>query len=271
MKLGNWIVTKPVVDGRWSKVGLAKAVDQSGPLGAPSTSEDYVIKYVDHHSRNRQFAISMLRRELACSQLASHPNLISFLDSDFQDEVPFLVSPRALGETLFTINEHFQNFLEFGEKLTFFRQISEGIAALHQQNIRHGDLSPGNIIVNLSELRTTIIDLGLAEKVNPFRRPPGYVAGTLGYTAPECQAGFDPITISSDVYSLGKVMQELFGETAFQSNSKGVRHQSVIQLQQLLTSMVERNSLKRPTILEVIDQVSLLEIQCLRVSASRAA
>jgi len=264
MQIGNWKLAKCISEGRWSRVYTAFSATQ------PSNQADYVIKFVDRNSTDSNFAKNMLIRELACSKLFSHPSLISFLDSDIDCETPYLVSPKIEGDAMSLVLKKFGKLVDLGEKLLVFRQLCDVIKLLHEHQIRHGDLSPDNIILNLKELKATITDLGLSEKVEPFLRTANYSAGTVGYIAPECLGGTDPITMSADVYSLGVIMTEFFGRLQTGVVSKYMQNASLkCRLQKLLDSMTQTHSLKRPTIGEVYDQVVMLEIQSL--NSGRAA
>lgn len=264
MQIGNWKLANCITDGRWSRVFTAFSANQ------PSNQADYVVKFVDRSSADFEFAKNMLNRELACSKLLNHPSLISFLDADIDCETPYLVSPKIEGDSMALVLKKFTKLVDFGEKLLFFRQLCDVTKLLHDQQIRHGDLSPDNIIVNLKEMKATITDLGLSEKVEPFRRSVNYSAGTFGYTAPECQGGADPITVSADVYSLGMIMKEFFGPLEIGVVSKYMQNaSSKFRLQRLIDSMTMTHSLKRPTIGEVLNQVVMLEIQSL--NSGRAA
>ncbi|MDB4793814.1 protein kinase family protein [Pirellulaceae bacterium] len=276
MELGNWRLGTEIAAGRWANVCVASPIDGLSP------QVDYVIKYVDPLSDGSEFARSMLWREHACAELVSHPNLISFLDEDLTANTPFLVSARIQGDSIQQVLEveklagRQASPLRFEDRLMFFRQICEGLQALHQEQIRHGDIAPRNLIVDRQSGQATIIDLGLSEKVQPFIRATQSLAGSLGYIAPECVKGNDPVTVSADIYSLGQTMKEFFcqpgeiGESNDDSSDavfSGPVTQSVAPipgLYQLLNAMTRLHPLRRPTIESIFSQVALLEIESIQ-------
>ncbi len=75
-------------------------------------------------------------------------------------------------------------------------EAAEGLAALHEVDLLHGDLKPANILVD-ERMGARLIDLGLASTPGSYRR----AAGTPGYMAPELLAG--ERTHASDLYALG--------------------------------------------------------------------
>lgn len=85
-----------------------------------------------------------------------------------------------------------------GECVTVIVPIAQAVAGLHDRGIVHGDLSPGNVLLD-STGRPVLADLGLARLTG---EEPGDVYGTEGFVAPEVLEGGDPDR-ASDVHSLG--------------------------------------------------------------------
>lgn len=266
MQIGRWQILETIAQGTWSTVATAK------PTNCQSDTADYVIKYADVTSPDFDIASRMLARELACSKLISHPSIISFLDADVDHTTPYLVSARHSGEKFSDIITKIKHFVELGEKLSCFRQICDAVSTLHQLRIRHGDLSPQNVIVNLDDSELMIVDLGLSEQVNEFKRVSDSFAGTRGYYAPECTHGQWPVGLSADIYSIGRMMFELFGFAEIKSELHRSRFHPVYrQIVSLIDQMISLNPLKRPTISEVQQQVSWLEILYLDLDYRAAA
>jgi hypothetical protein len=84
------------------------------------------------------------------------------------------------------------------------RQLCAGVAAAHERGVLHRDLKPSNIMVD-GRGQIRIMDFGLAVTVMADVRE---VAGTPAYMAPEQLVG-GPVTTSSDLYSLGRVLEEI--------------------------------------------------------------
>ncbi len=93
-------------------------------------------------------------------------------------------------------------------------QLCQGVAALHIQNVVHGDLRPEKIVVD---------ETGRAQiaRAPLFPNPTGF--GPAAYRAPEQLRG-QPITPRTDVYLLGLVVYELLlGAPAFAAESEELR------------------------------------------------
>jgi len=95
---------------------------------------------------------------------------------------------------------------------TVFRELAEGVGALHKAGKLHRDLKPSNVLVTHSG-RVVILDFGLVTDVAPGRQIT--VAGTPAYMSPE-QIGELSTTEPSDWYSVGVMLFEaLTGELPF--------------------------------------------------------
>ena len=95
--------------------------------------------------------------------------------------------------------------LSFEEKCVFAAEIAKALDGIHSNGIVHGDLKPPNVL--LADRKPFLNDFYLA----PWRMG-GAAASTRGtpyYMSPE-QAMGRPVTPSSDIYSLGVLLYELF-------------------------------------------------------------
>lgn len=88
--------------------------------------------------------------------------------------------------------------LSAGEAVTVASPVARTLAGLHQLGVVHGDVTPGNVLLERSG-RPVLADLGVARLVG---ETPGDVFGTEGFTAPEVEGGAVP-TPASDVYAVG--------------------------------------------------------------------
>ena len=92
------------------------------------------------------------------------------------------------------------------------RQVCAGLAHIHEQKIFHRDLKPGNVL-RTGEGSWAIADLGLAVEVE--RQTTALTStlrgglGSVWYTAPEQWKSAGTADARSDIYSLGKILQEL--------------------------------------------------------------
>ena len=167
--------------------------------------------------RARAADIYRLKREFRSLADVAHPNLVSLYE---------LVVEGA--DCFFTMElVHGVNLVEYvrGSATTaplraervrhVFRQLVEGIGALHRRGKLHRDIKPSNILIT-PDGRVVILDFGLASDVVPDDAAIGEsMAGTPAYLAPERRAGAAP-SEGHDWYSVGVTLYEaLTGRVPF--------------------------------------------------------
>jgi serine/threonine protein kinase len=79
----------------------------------------------------------------------------------------------------------------------------DAAAHLHHHGYVHGDINPGNLVVDITD-EVALIDLGIARAIGGA----GSVRGTHAYMAPEQVRG-EPWSPATDVFALGVVLWEL--------------------------------------------------------------
>ncbi|MDB4974496.1 MAG: Response regulator of zinc sigma-54-dependent two-component system [Myxococcaceae bacterium] len=94
------------------------------------------------------------------------------------------------------------------EQVQVFRRVLEVLGQLHARAVLHGDLHPGNIIVDRSDA-PQLIDFGLASQGTQLQRG----AGTPLFMAPELLAGASS-SMSADLYALGATFWAALSGTA---------------------------------------------------------
>ncbi len=109
--------------------------------------------------------------------------------------------------------------LTLQSRLECFIKICEGVAYAHSKNVVHSDLKPSNIIIG-DYGEVYIMDWGIAKLTNDDfgeelidtnyqeSETPGEVSLTIKYASPE-QINKKPVSISSDIFSLGIILYEL--------------------------------------------------------------
>ena len=103
------------------------------------------------------------------------------------------------------------------EAVRIIAQVLGGLAELHDREIIHRDIKPGNVLIS-STGRVRLSDLGIArvQQDRALTRT-GMAVGTVLYMSPE-QARCQPVEAQSDVFSVGLTLYEaLTGKTVYAS------------------------------------------------------
>jgi serine/threonine protein kinase len=203
---GRFVLEEPKI-GEGGFADVYRAVDRKqarpgAPLVAVKLLRD--VQTVDPE------AIRRFKRELRLLEQLEHPNVIPILGhGETAEDGVWYAMPLAQGSLAAYIDEIDANPAEI---VDLMRQVCAGLAYVHDQGIFHRDLKPGNVL-RTANGSWAISDFGLAVEAE---RNTTVLTSTLRaglgswwYTAPEQWKAARSANHLSDVYSLGKVLQEL--------------------------------------------------------------
>ncbi len=158
-----------------------------------------------------EFFLARFRRERQALARLQHPNIARLLDSGTTDDgSPYIVMERIDGSP---INAYCKaEKLSVDATLRLYLQVCRAVAHAHRHFVVHRDLKPGNILVDTTGT-PKLLDFGICKLLIGGGRGNTEVLETThmmtpDYASPEQVSG-DPITIASDIYSLGAVLYEL--------------------------------------------------------------
>jgi eukaryotic-like serine/threonine-protein kinase len=159
--------------------------------------------------------VERFRHERRILASLDHPNIARLFDGGAMDNgVPYLVMEYVDGRPL--IDHCRDRDLPIRERLLLFAQICAAVQHAHQKLIVHRDIKPGNILVTPAGI-PKLLDFGIAKLLSPDEDA-GIAAEALtrvgtrlltpDYASPEQIRG-DPVSVATDVFSLGAVLYEL--------------------------------------------------------------
>ena len=189
-----------------------------GGMGAVYRADDLklgqavALKFLSGEAADDPVRLDRLFTEARLAREVTHPNVCRVHDVGEVGGRHFISMEYVQGEDLESLLRRIGR-LPQDKALDVARQLCAGLAAAHAKGVLHRDLKPANIM--LDERGTVrISDFGLAVSGEEGARQ-GEVAGTPAYMAPEQLAG-EAVSPSSDIFSLGLVLYELFtGSPAF--------------------------------------------------------
>ena len=165
------------------------------------------IKTLKPNYVNQNTFVERFRREAQTAANLNHPNIVQIFDWGI-DEEPYFVMEYIEGNTLTSIISK-NRTISLSDILFIGSQVSSGLHAAHMKGLVHRDIKPGNIMIT-PDGKVKVTDFGIVSLQNEESdiTKTGSILGTASYISPE-QAQGKPVSIESDLYSLGTVLYEL--------------------------------------------------------------
>jgi len=227
-------------------------------IGCGGTSSVWLAERVDG-SIQRRIALKLphlglvdrgiaerIAREVDILATLEHPNIARLYDAGVDERGrPYLALEYVQGVPP---DEYCRvERLEVRRRLNLFVKILRAVSFAHARLIVHRDLKPSNILIS-SECEAHLLDFGIARLLQPDTAPRaahtviGAAALTPAYAAPEQFTG-QPITVATDVYSLGVILFEMLtgvGPYTPKGRSLGAYEHAVLEVEPPLMSQVAR-------------------------------
>lgn len=157
---------------------------------------------------------AMLRRfrhERQILATLEHPHIAHLIDGGKTAEgVPFFALEFVKGLSIDEFCE--ERNLNINQRLRLFLQVCNAVSFAHSRLVVHRDLKPNNILVT-SDGTVKLLDFGIAKLISTDENLQTQTVTQLGmmtpkYASPEQISG-EPVSTSSDIYSLGLILYEL--------------------------------------------------------------
>jgi serine/threonine protein kinase len=248
-------------------------------LGRGGMGAVYLAERADEQFR-RRVAVKMvqpgfddghlLRRfsnERQMLAVLDHPNIVKLLDAGMTgDGIPYFVMDYVEGQP---IDEFCRTRgLSVPERLELFRKVCAAVHYAHRNLVVHRDLKPSNILVT-PDGAPKLLDFGIAKLLRPE-----YGTGAIGltrtmqpmtpeYASPEQVLG-QPITTSSDVYSLGVLLYRLVaGRHPYQMNTRSAAEieRAICETNPERPSVVAKSDSERRRLGSDLDNIVLMAMR----------
>lgn len=158
----------------------------------------------ERHSDDEEF-VERFRREARSAAALSHPNIVSINDrGKAEDGSPYISMEYLPGGTL---ARRMAREGPMEPPVAAARQISEALAAAHEEGVIHRDVTPQNILVTRNG-DVKVGDFGIARAESATTMTGDAILGAADYMSPEQGRG-DPVDARTDLYSLGVVLYEM--------------------------------------------------------------
>lgn len=166
------------------------------------------LKLIAGRMESESLRKMFLQERDVLSQLR-HSGIARLLDGGIEGDVPYLVmelvvngegKPERLDEYCTARG------LSLRQRIPLVIAICDAVSYAHRKLIAHGDLKPGNVLVS-AEGEAKLLDFGAARLLSAAGGARA-AAFTPAFSSPEQCMG-EPITVQSDVYSMGKLLERV--------------------------------------------------------------
>jgi serine/threonine-protein kinase len=205
--MGRYQLLEQIGEGGMGEVYLGRRVDDF--------EQKVAIKVFRYAFMNQQLLRRFEKEQRLLARL-QHTSIANFIDAGLSTQgIPFLVMEYVNGEDLKRYAEEQNPSIE--TRIQWIVQLCEALQYLHTNLVVHRDIKPSNILV-LPNGHIKVLDFGIAKVLEAVEdqssdsqtKPFQYVL-TPNYASPE-QLWGKPVSVISDLYSVGVVMYELLTE-----------------------------------------------------------
>lgn len=188
-----------------------------GAMGVVYKAEDttlgrmVALKFLPDELATHPPALERLRREARMIATLNNPGICTMYELGEASGRVFLVMEFLEGESL---REHMtRTQLSQNALIEIAVQVAKALEGAHARGMVHRDIKPDNLFLTKQGV-VKLMDFGLAKLVEEenAESPQSSLTGTPGYMSPEQVRG-EALDARSDIYSMGKVLEELAGES----------------------------------------------------------
>lgn len=205
---GRWQGVRPIGRGGFGQTIEVKHLDNN---------KFAIVKIInsDHYGDDYHDYVRRFKREMKILSELDHPNICRLYEANFDTATPWFAMERYKGNT---IAEELEQYGPAPEKIWFdrARDIMSALAYAHSKKIIHGDLNPGNVIIDGRGAK--LIDFGIARRDGNYDSNSTKIFGANGWTSPEY--GTLPPAIADDIFVAASLLVKLgTGNHAFKANT----------------------------------------------------
>jgi eukaryotic-like serine/threonine-protein kinase len=202
-RLGPYRLVEVIGEGGMGTVYLAERDDAQ-------YKRRVAIKILQHGLASPA-VVARFRDERQILAALEHPAIVRLLDGgSTEDNLPYLVMEYVEGVPL----ARFARQLSVRARVELVVRVCGALSYAHGKLVVHRDIKPSNILVTLDGA-PKLLDFGIAKLLDPSagtsreaRTRTGMALLTPEYASPE-QARGEPVSVGTDVYSLGAVLYDL--------------------------------------------------------------
>ncbi|KAJ9444956.1 hypothetical protein DIPPA_01635 [Diplonema papillatum] len=202
---------KPIKIGRWSQGRLLG----SGSYGTVYQALDndtggmFAVKKISVDSDNKK-QVDALQSEVDMLKKLNHPNIVNLLGTQRGQDCVYILMEYMAGGSVAAMAKQYGRGVGLDTVVLqrFTRQILQGLAYLHSQNVIHRDIKGDNIFCNHKGV-VKLGDFGASKVLSEATSCANSgLKGTVLFFAPEVVSGAN-YSYASDIWALGCTMIEV--------------------------------------------------------------
>lgn len=221
------------------------------------TDQQYAIKFLASGNTDK---IARFEKEIAFCQRENHPNIIKIVGYEtFNGTEKFYIMP--LYEK--TLRDIIVRETDAEVLLGYWIKLAKAVEYIHSIGVYHRDVKPENIFVNVSG-ELVLADFGIAHFSDSTMTKTVEWLGNKSYAAPEQleKENENRVSAASDVYALGKILNELFTKI----NPSGVSYKLIRyvypqywELDKIVEKCLRQNPSERPLSEYLLEDVTYIK------------
>jgi len=226
---GSFVITRKLGEGGMGAVYEAynKKLDQRLAI---KVLHDSSARDEESIARFEQEALAASRIKKSEDSSETHPNVIRVLDIEqLPDGRRYIVMEFLHGRDLESLlGDADWGPLAIEDAVSILLQICSVLDAAHRAGIVHRDLKPPNVFLIDRPFVVKLLDFGIAKLSKASRKTgiqthPGWIAGSVGYMAPEQVERPTAVDRRADIFALGCIIYRMFARRmAFDGNYMNV-------------------------------------------------
>lgn len=223
-RIGKYEIEQPLLETSFSDIYIARNPDGDGYL-AVKVFHPKGDNVGEEAKYGEAFWRARFIEEANIMARFDHPNLVKAVDiGETEEGEPFVVMPFLDANLLYEIGEDAETPEDI-EKIArewrprpvsprraveVWRQMLEGLSALHDAGLVHRDIKPPNVLLDSKRRgKVKLCDFGMVKVPDAKGSKSGIWIGTLEYISPEQRKSAREVDARSDVYSAGVVMYRM--------------------------------------------------------------
>lgn len=175
-------------------------------LKAKRNNKWFILKGINESYKNISIYKTILLREFEIGNQLSHNNITNTLFIDTIDDYGKVIVMEYIDGC--TLHDFLKKPHNKTDKDKIVKELLDAVEYLHQRQILHRDLKPDNIMITYNGHNVKLIDLGLCDEDSSDLMKQS--VGTGKYSSPEQLAGITPLDCRTDIFSIGKILAEIF-------------------------------------------------------------